>query len=108
MFILGQCVFALIVVFVLKKMLDKELMRAALEKFESCKASLEIKEIDIYLATAMNEEFMSHLEVIRKNKFAQARVNVQRNPDLKGGIVIKLGDLLLDFSLASRLQNFWS
>lgn len=106
--ILGQCVFAGVVIFVLKKLLDKELMRAALEKFESCKTSSDIKEIAVRSASNVNDEFKSHLESIRQRKFTEAHLNFQEDPTLKGGVVIAVGDLLLDFSLSSRLQNFWS
>ena len=95
-------------IFVLKKLLDKELMNSALEKFESCKASSDIKEIIVRSSSTINDEFKSRLESIRKRKFIQAKLDFQFDASLKGGLVIVLGDLLLDFSLSSRLQNFWS
>ena len=105
---LVQCVFAVVVILVLKKFLDKELMMAALEKFESCKASSDIQEIIVHSASQVNDEFKRQLESIRKRKFVQAKLNFQENAVLKGGVVITLGDVLLDFSLSSRLKNFWS
>ena len=108
MVLLGQCVLAVVVIFVLMKLLHKELMQAALEKFESCKVSSDVKEISIYSASEISAEFKNHLELIRQRKFNQANLNFLLNADLKGGIVIAMGDLLLDFSLSSRLQNFWS
>jgi F0F1-type ATP synthase delta subunit len=108
MLFFGQCVIAVVVIFVLKKLLDKELMMAALERFESCKTSPEIKEIAVHSASTISDEFKSHFESIKQRKFAQANLNFQENADLKGGVVIAVGDLLLDFSLSSRLQNFWS
>lgn len=103
-----QCVFALVVIFVLKRLLDKELMRAALEKFESCKTSPEIKEIAVRSASMINDEFKVYLESIRKRKFTQAKLSFQEDAALKGGVVIAVGDQLLDFSLSSRLQHIWS
>src|ERR1700733_8195173 len=104
MIFFGQCVIAVIVIFVLKRLLDKELMRAALEKFESCKISSDIKEITILSASKVDDKLQSQFESIRKRKFAQTKLNFQENAGLKGGVVIALGDLLLDFSLSSRLQ----
>ena len=104
----GQCVFAVIVIVVLKKFLDRELMMAAIEKFESCKISPDIKEIAVHSASSISDEFKSHLESIRQRKMPQANLNFQENADLRGGVVITMGDLLLDFSLSSRLQHFWS
>jgi len=106
--ILGQCVFVVVVVLVLKKLLDKELMRAALEKFEASRVPAEIKEITVFTAGNISDEFKSHLESIRKRKMPQANLIFLENAELKGGVVIAAGDLLLDFSLSSRLQNFWS
>jgi F0F1-type ATP synthase delta subunit len=105
---LGQCVFAAAVIFVLKRLLDKELMTAALEKFESCKASSDIKEITVLSASKVNHEFQHRFESIRKRKFLEAKLNFRENPELKGGVVIALGDLFLDFSFQSRLEHFWS
>jgi len=106
--LLGQCVFVMAVVFILKMLLDKELMQSALEKFGSCKDSHEIKEIVVCSASKISEALKSDLESIRKNKMPQANFNFLEDPSLKGGIVIKIGDTLLDFSLQSRLQHFWS
>ncbi len=106
--LLGQCVFAGVVVFVLKGALDRELIRAALEEFESKKISSDITEITVRSASGIGEEFKNHLESIRQRKCAQATFNFQEDARLKGGIIITLGDNLLDFSLLSRLQHFWS
>jgi len=103
-----QCVFALFVIFVLKKLLNKELIRSALEKLESCKASPDTKEIIVRFASKINDEFRSRFEYIRKRKFAQATLNFQEDANLKGGVVITLGDVILDFSLSQCLKNFWS
>lgn len=105
---LGQCVIAAIVIIVLKKLLDRELMNAALEKFESCKASADIKEITVLSSSRIKDEVQGRLESIRKRKFVQAKLIYRVEPQVKGGIVIALEDILLDFSLSSRLQNFWT
>jgi len=59
-------------------------------------------------AVAVSDEFKRHFESIRQRKFVQANLNFQEDAALKGGVVITVGELLLDFSLLSRLQNFWS
>ena len=103
-----QCVIAVVAIFILKKLLDKELMEAALEKLESCKASEEVKEISVHSATEINPEYKSRIQSVCKRKFAQARLDILLDPLLKGGVVIKAGEYSLDFSLSNRLQNFWS
>ncbi|MBF0504724.1 MAG: F0F1 ATP synthase subunit delta [Candidatus Omnitrophica bacterium] len=103
-----QCFFALGVIIVLKKTLDRELIEAAFEKLEACKSSPEVKEIVVCLPSAVSDEMKTHLESIRQRKFVQANLKIQEDPALKGGMVIAVGDLLLDFSLSGRLQHFWS
>jgi len=106
--LLVQCLLAIGVVFVLKKILDRELIEVALENLEACKTSPDVKEIIVRLPSAVSDEIKSHLESIRKRKFIQANLNIQEDRALKGGMVIAVGDVLLDFSLSSRLQHFWS
>ena len=108
MILLGQCVFAAAVVVVLLRLLDKELMNAAFEKLESCKSSTEIKELSVYSATTLSDDIKGRFESVRRRKFEGAGLNYFQNPELKGGVVIAAGDLLLDFSVMSRLQQFWS
>ena len=105
---LGQCVFAVVAVLVLKKLLDKELMTSALEKFESCKISAEIKAIAVRSAAGVGREFIEHLEYLKRRKCPQAILNFEKDAALKGGVVIVAGEHLLDFSLSSRLQHMWS
>jgi F0F1-type ATP synthase delta subunit len=103
-----QCLFAAGVVLVLKKHLDRELIEAALEKLEACRISQEVKEIVVRSAGGVSDDIKAHLESIRQRKFNQVHLNIQEDRTLKGGMVIAAGDLLLDFSLASRLQHLWS
>ncbi len=104
----GQCVFAVVVIFVLKGFLEKELMMAALEKFESCKFSPDIREVAVRTASSIGDEFKGHIEAIKQRKMPQANLNFQKDTALKGGVIIAVGDLLLDFSFRSRLQHLWS
>ncbi len=103
-----QCAIAIAVIFVLKRLLDKELMKAAFEKFESCKTSPDLAEITVLTASKVNEEFKLRLESVRKRKFPQATFNFQESAQIKGGVVIAMGEDFLDFSLSSRLKDLWS
>ncbi len=106
--ILGQCVFAGAVVIILKKLLDKELMRAALEKLEYEKIPQDVNAITVRFSCRLHDEFKDHLESIRKRRFPQTNVIWQQDASLKGGVVIIAGEQLLDFSLDNRLKHFWS
>jgi len=106
--LLGQIIFAVIVIVVLKKLLEKELIHAALEKFETSKVTEEIKVITITSASVINDELKGYFQTIQKRRMPQAVLNFELNPSLKGGVVITEGDVVLDFSLSNRLENFWS
>lgn len=95
-----QCVITMIVIFALKRLWDKELICAALEEFETCVPSPDIKSINVRTACAISEAFKSEIESIRRRKFVQAGLNIQVDPGLKGGIVITVGGLSLDFSFS--------
>ena len=43
-----------------------------------------------------------------KAKFVSSEVKFEQLKSLKGGLMIKLADEVLDYSLSSRLENFWS
>jgi F0F1-type ATP synthase delta subunit len=107
MVIFVQLIFAAVVFFILKKLLDRELLGAALEKFESCESSPAIKEITVYSASRISDESRGRFESIRQRKFSGANLNFMENAGLKGGLVISMENVLLDFSLYSRLHNFW-
>ena len=95
-----QFVFTFIVIFVLKKLWDKELIRAAIEKFSACPSSTDVKKIMVCSASGLSEEFKSHIEAICQRKFAQASVSITQDATLKGGVVITVGDQSFDYSLS--------
>ncbi len=95
-----QCAFTAVVVFVLKKVWDRELIRAALDKLESCPDAPQIKEIRIRSASKISAALMEQIESICRKKFAAASLDIQEDPALKGGVVIILGSESLDFSLS--------
>lgn len=104
----GQVIFAVIVIVVLKKLLEKELMHAALEKFETCKLSEASQVITITSASAISEDLKGYFQTIQKRRMPQAILNFEQNASLKGGVMISAGDMVLDFSLSNRLEHFWS
>jgi F-type H+-transporting ATPase subunit delta len=63
-------------------------------------------ELDVSLASAVTEDMVSGV----KQKLSAAlggevTVTVKTNPDLIGGLTIRLGDTLLDRSVAGTLQR---
>ena len=107
MFVL-QLIIAAIVIFVLKNLLDRELEKAAIEKLMSLKADSTIKTVNIYYAHSMPSKIEKELIHLTKNKFSDSKVVFEQNKILKGGLVIKAADVVLDYSLSSRLDHLWS
>ncbi len=58
------------------------------------------------LPSTLSDEFKNHFESIRQRKFPQANLDFQEDAALKGGVVIAVGDLLLDFSLSKPFAEF--
>lgn len=103
-----QIVIALIVVVVLKRLLDRELEKAAIEKMASLKNDPDAKMVSVYSAQSLPLNVQQQLTFVIKNKFSNAKVSFSELRDLKGGVMIKFDENILDFSLSSRLENFWS
>jgi F0F1-type ATP synthase delta subunit len=102
-----QVVIAGVVVIFLKQRLDRELEKAAIEKIMSLKNNSEVKAVNIYSAKNLPTNIAQELGSIAKNKFSNARVAFEILEPIKGGLMIKVDEEVLDFSLSSRLENFW-
>jgi F0F1-type ATP synthase delta subunit len=103
-----QLIIAGIVIFVLKQLLDKELEQAALEKAMALKNNPEIKSIHVYSAKDLSVQLKEQLTSIVKNKFSNGKIIFEHLSSLKGGLIIKVEEQVLDFSLSSRLEHLWS
>ncbi len=103
-----QFLIAAVVVFVLKNLLDKELKQAAIEKFMALRIDGSIEDIKIYHVGLLSAPVKQQLLNEVKRKFENNKVIFEENSILKGGLVIVIGEQVLDFSLTNRLENFWS
>ena len=101
-----QLLIAAAVIFILKRLLDKELAEAALEKFQG----LEIKGISAIIVRLGRPDLQirSRFEELARRRFPGARLTVETDITLKGGVLIIIGEQVLDYSVADRLRNFWS
>ena len=106
--IILQLIIAGIVVFILKNFLNRELEKAAVEKVMSLRANEDVKAINIYYAQSLPINVAEEFKVLIQNKFVNSKIEFEQLQDLKGGLIIKVGEEILDFSLSSRLENFWS
>ena len=99
---------ALGVVFVLKFYLNRELEKAAIEKVMSLKASEDVKVINVSYGKNLPLNVEEELRALFNSKFVNCKIVFDHHPDLNGGLIIKIEEETLDFSLSSRLENFWS
>lgn len=103
-----QLAIAGIVIFVLKRLLDRELEKAALEKLASFKTMGTVDNVIVYYASSLPLRVEEEIRALVKRKFTDSKIIFEKLSDLKGGLMIKIVDEVLDFSLSSRLENFWS
>ena len=100
-----QLVIATVVIFVLKRLLDRELEKAAIEKLTSLKTNVDVKVVHIYYAKPLSLNVEEKLRELVKNKFSVSEIIFEELENIKGGLIIKIEDEVLDFSLSSRLEN---
>ena len=103
-----QLTIALVIIFVLKRLLDRELEKAAIEKLMSLKANADVKVVNIYHAKPLTLNVEEEFKSLVKNKFVGSEIVFERISNLRGGLIIKAADEVLDFSVSSRLENLWS
>jgi F0F1-type ATP synthase delta subunit len=103
-----QLAIAGIVIFFLKRVLNRELEKVAVEKLVSIKPSESVDLVTVYYAYSLPSVIEQEIRTLIKNKFTEAKIIFEQLRPLKGGLMIKIKDEILDFSLSSRLENFWS
>ncbi|NTV28539.1 MAG: F0F1 ATP synthase subunit delta [Candidatus Omnitrophica bacterium] len=102
-----QVLAAIVVGYVLKRLMDRELMLAALERvemFAPAGVGDEAEKVVIVSAGPMPAEQRARFVAILKDKLPHAEIEFLENADLRGGVVIEIAGEVLDFSLVTRLQ----
>ena len=103
--VLIQLVAATVILTVLWGLLKRELVQAALAFLEQSAVRTEIVEVAVVTAGGFSFETESRLRALLAAKFPSATVNLVVNNDIRGGLVIQAGDLLLDYSLLTRIKH---
>ena len=109
-FILFQIVVAAGVIYVLKRLLDKDLLLTALERATAFRPSAEMikpQQIPVISAGTLTADFKSSLAAELQAKFPLTRVEFFENSALLGGIVIEIAGEIWDHSVATRLKHLW-
>jgi F0F1-type ATP synthase delta subunit len=107
--ILLQIIVASIVVFVLKAILEHELLVYALEHIEGFKPAEGegVKEVTVLVGRALSDNMMARYTRVIKAKFPQAGTSIIVSHEIGGGVVAQIDGKVLDFSLAGRLKHLW-
>lgn len=104
-FIVVQIIVAGIVIAVLNNKLKKELIEAALENLQANLPSATHAQVRVISAAELDAPIKARIENMMKRKAPNASVLFETDLVLKSGLVIHVGDMVLDFSLSERLKK---
>jgi len=106
---LMQLAVALVVVFILKKILEYQLIEIGVKRFENYKLNPEDQKLNgiIVLAkSGLKPSIQTRLNKIAEEKFKRPmQLFVKKDKTLRGGIVIKLNSIVIDYSVTGRLRE---
>ena len=110
LFILLQIVLAAVVITVLMRRLDRELILVALERAGNLRwsgASLPSDGIRVVSARKLPADLELRFRNILREKFPGMAVEFLVAPELRGGAVVQAGGAILDQSLATRWKHLF-
>ena len=104
-----QAAVAALVVFMLKRFLDRELFVAAIERLSQVSAlqASEVPEVVVVAARKFSGDEEFRLRMIIKEKFPQAEIIIGEDRSLRGGLLIRAGTDVLDFTLLTKLRHLF-
>ena len=104
-----QVVVAVLVVFLLKKFLEHELFMCALEKIANAplEQGAEVDEVVVVSAGKLTGDEEFRLRTIIKGRFPGAEITVGKDRSLGGGLVVRAGGHVYDFSLWTRMRRLF-
>jgi len=107
--LLLQVAVAALVLFLLKKLLDRELFLCALEKLMQASADqgAAVDEAIIVTANKLSGDEEFRLRTVIKARFPRAEVTIGQDRALWGGILIRAGAQVFDFSLWTKIRQLF-
>lgn len=102
-----QALVAVAAVYVLKRLLEKDLVRAALEQvgvFDPSDEARRAERIVVLFAGDVPTTNRAVLAQLLKEKCPRADIDFLEDPALMGGLVIEIAGKVMDYSLANRLK----
>ena len=100
-----QFLIACIIFAFLKKILDEDLIELAVEKLKNSQLNPALNEVVIISYKRMKDATKSRIEREIKLKRDKLSVRFSESKELKGGVVIQMGENIIDCSLLTRLKN---
>lgn len=107
--VLAQIVVISIIVFILKKVLDQQLIESAIHKLEVMDANRigqDLIELNVITYEILDEKDRKRIsDALYKKTNRHITLAVAQDKKIKGGIIIKLKNTTINHSLLSRLQE---
>ena len=106
---IGQFIVMSTIIFVLKRLLDRQLIETAIHKVETLnpnKIDPQCDEVDLIVFAELDKENQERIIHAFDSKIAKrVKLNVSKDRSLKGGMIIKFKDQTIDHSVAGRLRE---
>ena len=100
-----QFLIACIIFAFLKKILNEDLIELAVEKLKNSQLNPGLNEVVIISYKQMKGSTKNRIEREIKSKRDNLLVQFSELKELKGGVVIQMGEHIIDCSLLTRLKN---
>lgn len=113
LFIIGFVFFQLFVIMViayfLRRALQNNLVEIAIHQFEVSFAhelDPDIDEIEVIVFTRLKHSFEERIRQAASRKFKKTvKLSIKQDKAIKGGLILKIGDKIIDSSLYTRLKE---
>ncbi|MFH0753587.1 MAG: F0F1 ATP synthase subunit delta [Candidatus Omnitrophota bacterium] len=108
-FAMVQVVVAMVVLFILRQILERELFYGAMEQISgiSLEAGVVVEEVVVLTARVMSQKNESSLNALCGQRFPLARVVYYQDTALHGGVVVHVGRYILDYSLSTKIKQLY-
>ncbi len=107
--VLFQFVFAIVVIFVMKKFMNRELFLSAMEQLYAAggENNFDARQIEVVFAARCSADEEAQVRAVAKERFPSAEVVIRVDPSLWGGVTIRVVDKEIDCSLLTKLKQFF-
>lgn len=108
--IILQMIVVAVAVYVLMRLLDRDLVLIAIERARGFQPSEEAKKAEkivVIAAGKLSADWQAQLSSALKKKCFRAEIEFLENPTLRGGLVVEIAGEVWDYSLMNRLKHLF-